>query len=146
MGSVIPDLDKVNYETVRRIYSERFASAGDFDFFFTGAFNTDSLRAFTEQYIATLPGIKKREKLTDCGVRPVKGNVENRFNRQMESPKATIRVVWTGEVKYDVKTAAVVNALGEILSQRYLKSIREEGSMAYFQVRGSTQALLSYQV
>ncbi len=131
VGSVIPDLDKVNYETVRRIYSERFASAGDFDFFFTGAFNTDSLRAFTEQYIATLPGIKKREKLTDCGIRPVKGDVENRFVRQMESPKASIRVIWTGEVKYDVKTSAIVNALGEILSQRYLKSIREEGSMAY---------------
>ncbi len=131
VGSVIPDLDKANYETVRRIYSERFASAGDFDFFFTGAFDTDSLRAFTEQYIATLPGIKKREKLTDCGIRPVKGNVENRFKRQMESPKASIRVIWTGEVKYDNKTAAVVNALGEILSQRYLKSIREEGSMAY---------------
>lgn len=131
VGSVIPDLDKMNYETVRRIYSERFASAGDFDFFFTGAFDTDSLRAFTEQYIATLPGVKKREKLTDCGIRPVKGDVENRFVRQMESPKASIRVIWTGEVKYDLKTAAVVNALGEILSQRYLKSIREEGSMAY---------------
>ena len=143
VGSVIPDLDKVNYETVRRIYSERFASAGDFDFFFTGAFNTDSLRTFTEQYIATLPGIKKREKLTDCGVRPVKGNVENRFKRQMESPKATIRVIWTGEVKYDVKTAAVVNALGEILSQRYLKSIREEGSMAY---SVGARAVASYQL
>lgn len=131
VGSVIPDLDKMDYETVRRIYSERFASAGDFDFFFTGAFDTDSLRAFTEQYIATLPGMKKREKLTDCGIRPVKGNVQNRFVRQMESPKASIRVIWTGEVKYDNKNSAIVNALGEILSQRYLKSIREEGSMAY---------------
>lgn len=131
VGSVIPDLDNADYETIRRIYSDRFASAGDFDFFFTGAINVDSLRAFTEQYIAPLPGVKKREQLTDRGIRPAKGVVNNRFVRQMETPKANITQVWTGEVEYSAKNEAIVNALGEILSQRYLKSIREEGSMAY---------------
>lgn len=131
VGIVIPDLDNADYETIRRIYRDRFASAGDFDFFFTGAINVDSLRAFTEQYIAPLPGVKKREQLTDRGIRPAKGVVNNRFVRQMETPKANITQVWTGEVEYSAKNEAIVNALGEILSQRYLKSIREEGSMAY---------------
>lgn len=131
VGSVIPELDKADYETIRRIYSDRFASAGDFDFFFTGAIDVDSLRAFTEQYLAPLPGIKKREALTDCGIRPAKGTVVNRFERAMEAPKAAINQTWTGELPYTMKNAAVVNAFGEILSQRYLKSIREEGSMAY---------------
>lgn len=143
VGSVIPNLDAADYDAIRRIYSDRFASAGDFDFFFTGAFDVDSLRAFTEQYIAPLPGMKKRETLTDRKVRPVTGVVVNRFVREMETPKASISQVWTGTVDYNLKTEAVLNTLGEILSQRYLKSIREEGSMAYFV---SAQASADYKL
>lgn len=127
----LADLQKVDYEAVKRIYSERFASAGDFNFYFTGAINVDSLRTFVEQYIAPLEGVKKRETYTDRNIRPVKGDVTNHFVRKMETPQANIMQVWSGEVPYSIKNAAVVTALGEILSQRYLKSIREEGGMAY---------------
>ena len=127
----LADLDKVDYEKIRQIYRERFQSAGDFDFYFTGAFNVDSLRAFTEQYIAPLKGIKQREEYTDLNISPVKGKVENRFTRDMETPQACIVVMWTGETPYTMKQSIAVDALGTILSERYLKSIREEGSMAY---------------
>lgn len=125
------DLAQADYATIRRIYTERFNTAGDFDFYFTGAFDKDSLRAFTEQYIASLPTVKKREGFIDLKVRPVKGIVDNRFVRTMETPKGNIVQVWNGELPYNMKNAAVVDALGQILTQRYLKSIREEGSMAY---------------
>lgn len=131
IGSVIPDVEHANYETIRRIYSERFASAGDFDFFFTGAINVDSLRAFTEQYIAPLKGVKKREARTDLGIRPAKGTVENRFVRELESPQANIQQIWTGEMAFTPKNTAVINTLSEILRQRFLKTIREEKSYAY---------------
>ena len=55
----------MSYDEIKRLYSERFASAGDFDFYFAGALNEDSLRTFCEQYIAPLPGVKKRETYTD---------------------------------------------------------------------------------
>lgn len=125
------DLDKITYEDIRRVYAERFSAAGDFDFYFTGAFDTDSLRAFTEQYIAPLKAVKKRETYVDRKIRPVKGTVDNRFVRAMETPQGNIVQLWNGDLKYSMKDAAVVNALGQILTQRYLKSIREEGSMAY---------------
>ena len=125
------DLDKVNYDEIRRIYSERFNAAGDFDFIFTGNFNVDTLRAYVEQYIAPLKAVKKREQITDLGLRPVQGIVNNRFVRAMETPKANIIRVYTGETPYSMKTAAVANALGQILTQRYLKSIREESGIAY---------------
>lgn len=131
VGGVIPEVEKADYSTIRRIAKERFASAGDFDFFFTGAIDVDSLKAFTEQYIATLPGVSKREALTDQGIRPVKGVVTNRFTRAMETPQANINQIWTGHTPYTLKGEAVATALGSILTQRYLKSIREEGSMAY---------------
>ena len=127
----INDLAKADYATIKRLYAERFNAAGDFDFFFTGNFDTDSLRLFVEQYIAPLKGVKKREQFTDLGIRPVEGKVDNHFVRSMETPKSIIIQVWTGDTPYSLKTAAVTNALGQILTQRYLKSIREESGIAY---------------
>ena len=125
------DLDNLDYDAMQRIFRERFNSAGDFDFYVTGNFDADSLRFFTEQYIASLPGVNQREARGNEKVDMVKGTVMNRFTRKMETPKSYIFQIWNGEEPYSMKEAAIVDALGQILSQRYLKSIREEGSMAY---------------
>ncbi len=127
----ISDLDKVSYDEIKRLYSERFASAGDFDFYFTGALNEDSLRTFCEQYIAPLPGVKKRETYTDLGIRPRKGMLFNRFERQLETPQAMLVQVWNGEQPYNLKDAVAADAFGQVLTKRYLKSIREDHGMAY---------------
>ena len=116
---------------MKKLYADRFNAGGDFDFFFTGAFNVDSLRAFTEQYIAPLKAVKKRESYTDRHIDFAKGTIDNNFLRQMETPQAILVQVWTGEHDYSMKDAAIVNALGEILTQRYLKSIREDAGIAY---------------
>ena len=125
------DLDKMSYEEIKRIYSERFASAGDFNFYVTGAFNLDSLRVMTETYLASLPGCAKREKFVDLGIDARKGVVENRFFREMETPQAFLAQIWHGEKKYTLKDALTVSAFGDVLSQRYLKSIREDGGLSY---------------
>lgn len=137
----LADLDKADFETIKRLYSERFASAGDFDFFFTGAINVDSLRLFTEQYIASLPGVKARETYKDLGIEPVKGVVTNRFLREMETPQAQLVQLWSGKAPYSMKDAITASMLGDVLEKRYLKSIREEGGMAY---NVSASASLSY--
>ena len=126
------DLDKADYETIKRLYTERYNAGGDFDFYFTGNLDVDSLRLFAEQYIAPLKAVKKREGYNKkFEMEPLKGVRDNHFVRKMETPQATFIQLWTGDLKYTVKNAAVVKALGSILTERYLKSIREDGGMAY---------------
>ncbi len=134
----LSDLSSANYEKMKQIYSERFNSAGDFDFFFTGAINVDSLREFTEQYIAPLPGVKAREAYSNNHVFPANGVHTNQFSRSMETPQAIIVQIWHGTAPYSMKEAAVVNALGEVLTQRYLKSIREDAGFAYSVYAGAS--------
>lgn len=132
MDIKLEDLDKIKYEDVRRIYSERFKSAGDFDFIFTGAFNTDSLRLYVEQYIASLPGVKKREPRPTMQIETYhQGSIENRFERTMETPQAWFYQYWHGEHKYSQREQVAANAFGAILRQRYTKTIREEKGFAY---------------
>ena len=127
----LADLDKADYEKIKQLYAQRFDKGGDFDFYFTGAINEDSLRAFTEQYIASLPAVKKRETYTKLNLDARKGVVENRFERKMETPQAMLIQYWQGNHPYSLKEAQVANVFGAILTKRYLKSIREDGGMAY---------------
>ncbi len=59
------DLDKVSYDRALEIYADRYADASDFTFAFVGNFDTDSLRAYTEQYIATLPTVERDDTPVD---------------------------------------------------------------------------------
>ncbi len=127
----LADLEKASYDEIKRIYSERYNAGGDFDFFFTGAFNTDSLRLLVEQYIAPLKGVEKRETYLDLKAYPVEGVVDNHFTRKMETPQATAVQIWNGKMPHTLKNAAIVSTFGEILTQRYLKSIREDAGLTY---------------
>ncbi len=137
-GLKINDLNSANYEKIKQIYAERFNAGGDFDFFFTGAIDVDSLREFTMQYIAPLKGVKTRETYSADHVFPVEGVHTNNFKRTMETPQAMIVQIWHGTNPYSMKEAAVVNALGEVLTQRYLKSIREDAGFAYSVFAGAS--------
>ena len=127
----LADLDKANYETIKKMYSERFNAGGDFDFYFTGAINVDSLREFTEQYIAPLKAVKSREQYPNISHDMAEGTVNNHFFRKMETPQAIVIQFWHGKQPYSLKESAIVNALGSVLTQRYLKSIREDAGIAY---------------
>jgi len=125
------DLALADYDLMKRIAADRFNSPSDFTFYVTGNFNVDSLRLYAEQYIASIPAAKKKEKPADPHFDIAKTSKHNRFVREMETPKGNIVQLWYGEHPFSNKEAEVVNALGEILSQRLLKSIREEAGIAY---------------
>lgn len=127
----LADLEGIDYAEVRRIYNERFKNGGDFDFYFTGAINVDSLRLFTEQYLAPLRAQKKHEDFVDQHIDYLRGPVENIFQREMETPQANLIEFWHGKFPYSTANALAVDALGEILTQRYLKSIREDAGISY---------------
>ena len=125
---------KVNYDMVRQAINERFQSAGDFDFIFTGAINEDSLRLYVEQYIAPLPGLKKREAKKDLGINPIKGVHESVYTCKMQNADASeviVNVRWAFDDKYTLKDAVTAYALGSVLSDRYFRKIREDNSMGY---------------
>ena len=128
----LADLDQADYATLKRLYRERFlGKAGDFDFFVTGAFDEDSLRLYAEQYLASVPFKGKRETRTDDGFHPRRGVVDNSFVRSMETPKAAIMQIFSGPRPWTAKEALTLEALTSIMTQRYLKSIREDGGLAY---------------
>jgi len=127
----LSDLETVSFESYQKMYKERFQSAGDFDFYVTGAFDIDSLKIFAEQYLASLPGTKEREAYKNSSLRFAKGQINNRFARSMETPQAMLYQIWNGDMNYSIKNDVIVKFLGSILDMRYTKTIREDAGFAY---------------
>ena len=125
------DLAKVNYERVLELYSDRYASAGDFTFVFVGNFDNDSIRQYIRQYLATLPVVERDDKPVDNGYNIRLGEYTTRFNKKMEEPKSQLVEIYQAPVENTLENQIAADALGQVLTMRLLEVVREEMGAAY---------------
>lgn len=130
------DIDKVNYDRILQIAKERTANAADFTFTIVGNFDEALVRKYIEQYIASLPSVKKGKKYVHENWKAysvyAKGNIDNTFYRKQETPKSNIYMFWyNNNVPFTLDNSIKADAAGQVLDMVYLKIIREEQSAAY---------------
>jgi len=129
----VSDLDNANLESVKKIYFERFANARDFTFFIMGPQTDEQIIPLIEKYIGSIPVVKGVENYKDRGVSIQKGVKELRYyDNEMLTPKSQITVNYTGNMAYNQKNIQTLYLLRYVLSDRYMKSIREEKGGAYY--------------
>lgn len=125
------DIKNIDYARVMDMYADRFADASDFTFLFVGSINEDSIRNLACQYLATLPVVKRADKVVDTKRHFHKGPLTNEFSVKMQEPAVTMVDIWNGDFKPTVKNDVVLDILSQNLDQRYLHKIREEMGAAY---------------
>lgn len=131
-------VNKITIDRIEKVYRDRICDASDFTFFIVGNIEKDVAWQMTEKYIGSIPSIYRKEHWVDHKVREPKGTTEKVIYLPLEIPKSTVIVNFTKEMNFDMKDAYIVNILGNILSTRYTKSIREEQGGTYgVGVRGS---------
>lgn len=129
----VSDLDKANLESVKKIYFERFANARDFTFFIMGPQTDEQIKPLIEKYIGSIPVSKGVENYKDRGISIQEGVKELRYyDNEMLTPKSQITVNYTGNMAYNQKNTQTLYLLRYVLSDRYMKSIREEKGGAYY--------------
>lgn len=126
--------DQIDQAKALQAYKERFANPADFIFFFTG--NIDPDDKATQKAICTwIGGIKGdknlHEEYIDNGERTPRGVVKNYFNREMTTHTASNRIDYTASMDYTLQNRITMNLIGNILSTRYLESIREREGGSY---------------
>ena len=125
------EVKDINYDRILQIAKERFQNAAQFTFVFTGNFDEETIRPLIAQYIASLPAGKKKAEDFKEVITLAKGEVVNQFKVKTESPKATAREMWYAEMPYTLDNIVKIDAVGQVLSMIYLKTIREDESAAY---------------
>ncbi len=129
----IPDEEswnKTDYKLAYDKYKERFANAGDFEFFFVGNIDDKAIEDFSSKYIASLPSEDKREKAIDLGYRSIKGSHKKVVNKGAD-PKSTVTIMFYGDTEYKGEEAMAMRALGEILTIKLIEELRENESGVY---------------
>ena len=127
----LEDIKDINYDRILQIAKERYQNAGQFTFVIAGNFDEQTIRPLIEQYIASLPATKKKAEDFKEVMTFAKGKVVNQFKVKTESPKATAREMWYADMPYTLENNVKIDAVGQILSMIYLKTIREDESAAY---------------
>ena len=132
--SKLPDaqmFDGMDYQRMVKIVQERLANARDYTFVFVGNFDEALLKEYVEQYIASLPTKKELAKSKD--IRSLwNGHIENRFKQEMQDGQTMIAEMWrTNNIDYTLQNRTLLQVVEDILSNIYLKTIREEYSASY---------------
>lgn len=125
------DLPKASYDRALQIYADRFADASDFNFYFVGNINEDSIRTYACRYLANLPVVKRNDSPVETQLLMLPGIRENRFTEKQEQPQCYALVAAFNKVKGDRRQKLAADFLGQVLRTRYLKVIREDMGAAY---------------
>ena len=123
-------LDKLSLTKIKEVYKQRFANPGAFTFIFVGNIDLKTAKPLIEKYIGGLTGNVK-ENFKDLNRYPVKGIVKNHFQRPMKVEKATVNIIYSGEMAYTPEKAMAMSYLTRILRIRYVEEIREKRGGTY---------------
>jgi len=124
------DWKNTDFKSAYEVYKQKFADADDFHFFFVGNIDDDSFKTYVKKYIASLPSTEESENWKDNGFRPLSGDFE-KVVKKGKDPKSMVRIVFSGETKYDAKEDLAMQALGKILTIKLVEKLREEEGGVY---------------
>lgn len=125
------DVGKISYDRILEIYKERFANAADFDFYFVGDLNVDSVIPLLEKYLGALPVSKKTEKDKVIDRRLTKGERTCIFEKEQDTPNATVNFVYHAPLKDNMRNDILVDMLEQAMSMLYTETVREDEGGAY---------------
>lgn len=124
-------LETIDLKKAENIYRDRFKNASDFTFVFVGNIPEKALDLI-QKYIGNLksnPALK--ETFIDHNIEPKKGKTIVHFKRPMEVAKSTVYLNITDKTEYSKQNAMTMYIIGELLSKRFLQTIREEEGGSY---------------
>ena len=131
-GRVKADMiDQTDYNRIMEMYKDRFKEAGDFTFLFVGNINLEEAKPLIETYLGGLPTINRKENYQDIKLDIQKGTRKNLFEKQMETPKATVISIITGDCEYNLKNNLLMTMLSQTMSMVYLETVREKEGASY---------------
>ena len=125
------DLDRISYDRLLEIYRERYANAGDFEFFMVGDVNADSVAPLLAKYLGALPTKGKKEKYKTIDQRMHKGERECLFTKEQDTPNSLNVFLYHAPVKETLKNDILVDMLQQAMTMLYTETVREDEGGAY---------------
>ena len=124
--------EKVSLEKYKQAYQMLFSDAAKTKVFITGDVDIDVIKPLLEKYIGSLPVKSKKGFMwKDENKDIMKGTRENIFSVPMTTPKTTVAMIYSGDIKYSREQAIIASTLNYVLDMTYTKTIREDEGGTY---------------
>ena len=125
-------IDQVDYDRILGLYKQAFADCGDFTFIFVGNAELDSIKPYIEQYLGALPGTSAKQNYNKANLLiPAKGTKENIFAKEQQTPMATVAMILSGNLEYNLRNSVLMSVLNQALDMVYTEEIREKEGGTY---------------
>lgn len=143
-------LEQVTLNNIKEAYNALFSDANGTQVFITGNVDIETLKPLMEKYIGSLP-IKSNisPNYVDHKYSFPKGIVNNDFQFEMQTPKTSVGMLFTGDLDYSLENDILMTVTTNVLQQLYTKIIREDeggtygvGVMATVEDKPSNKAVL----
>lgn len=129
-GPSIEKVEQINLDKAYSIFKERFADASDFTFTFVGSFDPQKIKPLLTKYLGALPSINRIEEANDLGIKTPSGKISKTIYKGQE-PKASVRLVFSGDYIYNQGNNNQLDALSEVLSIKLIERLREDEGGVY---------------
>jgi zinc protease len=117
------ELERLDLESVARIYRQRFADAGDFTFVFVGNVDPSVLRPLVERYLASLPSTGRREHYRDVNARPRPGYTRLEVKAGVD-PRSTVTMRFHGPARWSLDENHRLDSMAVALQDRLRELLR----------------------
>ena len=123
-------LNEINLDRAFDFYRSRYADAGGFSFVFVGNFQLSTIKPLVEEYLASLPALKRNETWRDIGLTPPRGVISKEVRRGIE-PKSRVEMNFTGPFIWSRQNRYDFNAMLEVLRIKLREVLREDKGGVY---------------
>ena len=125
------DLDRISYDRLLEMYRERFANAGDFEFYMVGDVSADSVAPLLAKYLGALPAKGKKEQYKTIDQRMRKGEKECYFTKEQDTPNSLNLFTYHVPMKETLRNDILVDMLEQAMQMLYTETVREDNGGAY---------------
>lgn len=124
------NIKSISKDLALKIYKDRFADASDFIFVIVGSINENEIKPLLEEYLASLPTLKRGEKARDLGIYEPKKGFKNVVQKGKED-KVTVILNYFGDYQYEEMENLNMRALQSAMTIKLVERLREEEGGVY---------------
>ena len=105
-------VDQTDYQKIMDMYKDRWMPATCIHF--VGNIDQATATPLIEQYLGSLPSINRKEDFRDVNLDIRKGEHKNVFHRELQTQKAIVCIITSGECEYTLKEPADDDMLSQL--------------------------------
>lgn len=127
-------IEAANYREALSLVKKSMSNAAEYTFVFVGNVDADTLKPLLEKYIASIPGVRKKNEVVKdlSSIKIVSGKVNDTFKQPMQTPSTQVTDYYMGtNLSYSVENSIKISLLGDILDNTFTETLREEEGGTY---------------